>query len=185
MSRLLRWIAGLCTVLAAASAQADELPRMSLVFNYSSGCPQIQAEAFLYTRHAKGDRGGVLNENTTYGSGVTCSYRYGEYLWVTLEVNTLFNSRWAKTFAAGPGVELHTPKWRGLSFSIGGRLPYVYYPVPEQGQIYAWLPVETRGIHLQVSEEGHGVSFMQREFGTSKDRIHLYSMVVTIPLGKK
>lgn len=162
----------------AAQAAPDITQGMTLTVVTNGPCTSWQAGYFVKGHHAKGDRG-VLNEHN-YGPINQCFLNDradGGYVAFRTYVmaTELVNSRYARTFAGGPGFELITPTWSGVRLGIGGELPFVYYPVPTRGQIYGFLPIQTRNLTYTASDRT-SVGVMTRKFGNAKETVTLTNL---------
>jgi hypothetical protein len=150
-----------------------------LVFNlnYSDTCRSVSATYFAHARHAKGTRGGSLNENT-FGYAGNC-YHDSKNLYTL--VGALENSQRGNTFLVGPGVRFRSPPFLNLSVEGGLELPFVYYEIPKrQAYAYGFLPVVYVGLSL-TPPMVYGMKlgtfeFGQRTFGQRSETIKLYAI---------
>ena len=164
-------------------AQAENEKKFVFNLNYTETCRSVSATLFTNSRHAKGNRNGLLNENN-YGYAGTCYHNAGRNFYTL--VGALENSQRGGTFLVGPGVRFRTPQFLRISLETGLELPFVYYGIPKhQAYVYGFLPVRYSGVSFEppmmYGARLGTFEFGQRRFGTSKERVVLNSITWNKP----
>jgi hypothetical protein len=133
----------------ALPAQADlERPRLNLVYQRTETCRSFAVTVFAISRHAKGDRGGRLNERNS-GIGGLCYLDKGQYFHIIH--GGLENSQSQPAFVFGPGVRLFTPRVHGLAVGAGLELPFLHYTLRDgRGAAYGFLPITSLTVNYQI-----------------------------------
>jgi len=176
-----RILLALMFLLFTSSALAENEKRFSFNLNYTELCRSVSATIFTHSRHAKGNRNGLLNEEN-YGYAGMCYHNVGRNLYTL--VGGLENSQRGGTFLVGPGIRFRTPQVLRLSFEAGVELPFVYYGIPKhRAYVYGFLPVRYSGISFEppmmYGTRLGTFEIGERRFGTRKEQVRLGSVTWT------
>lgn len=158
-------------------AYADRDGKLVFNLNYNDPCRSVSATYFTHARHAKGNRGGRLNENN-FGYAGSCYHDTGKNFYTI--VGALENSQRGGTFLVGPGVRFRTPQLFGIALEAGIEIPFVYYEIPKyRSYVYGFLPIQYFGLSFQIpmmyGRKLGTLELGQRRFGQGGEKITLAS----------